>query len=376
MEETEQKGAESTTIGCEGCGASLKYKPGTNHMKCDYCGAENKIKSTLKQIHELNYSFYKSFKKNIVTDTEGKEEEKERFVKCTNCKATSSVDKNLKSAFCPYCSSPLLIEDTDTNDIIKPESLLPFKIEKEEAKENFKKWIRKLWFAPNNLKSTFDIDHFKGIYIPYWTYDTFTLNAYRGERGIYYYVNESYTTTENGKTVTKTKRVRKTRWYSVRGNVNVFFDDLLVPATNSLPEKYLNKLEPWDLENLVPFNKSYLSGYITEKYQIELEDGFEKAKKLTTDRINTAIRNDIGGDDQRISNVDTDYANITFKHTLFPVYVSAYNYNGKLYQFLINGRTNEVQGQRPYSWIKITLTVLAVMTVIFLVYYYSINYYT
>lgn len=366
--DTKQQNVDAATIGCEGCGAYLKYKPGTNFLKCDYCGVENEIKSTVRQIQELNYSFYTSLKESP------RETSTENFVKCDNCRASSSVSSNLKSAFCPYCSSPLVMEHTDNDSIIQPLSLLPFKISKEQAKQNFKHWINKLWFAPGDLKKLLDVDHFKGIYIPYWTYDTYTVNQYSGKRGQYYYVNETYTTTENGKSVTKSKQVRKTRWYNVSGNVNVFFDDILVAATKSVPEKYLNKLEPWDMENLVPFDKSYLSGFITEKYQVNLEEGFETAKKLTKDRIELAIRRDIGGDEQQVSRVDTEYTNVSFKHLLFPVYVSAYNYKGKTYQFLINARTNEVQGQRPYCWIKITLAVIAVIAVIVLIYYFSAYY--
>jgi hypothetical protein len=124
------------------------------------------------------------------------------------------------------------------------------------------------------------------------------------------------------------------------------------------------------LENLVPFDKSYLSGFITEKYQIDLEAGFDVAKGIMDPQIRNLIRRDIGGDEQRIISMKTNYDEITFKHLLLPVYVSAYRYKDKLYQFLVNGRTGEVQGQRPYSWIKITLAILlgiAIIAAIFIV---------
>ena len=151
------------------------------------------------------------------------------------------------------------------------------------------------------------------------------------------------------------------------GRVEKLFDDLLVVASKSLPEKYINKLEPWDLENLTPFEKSYLSGFITEKYQIDLAEGFDIAKKTAEPEIRRMIKRDIGGDEQRIISMNTSYRDITFKHLLLPVYVSAYKYKDKLYQFLVNGRTGEVQGQRPYSWIKITATVVAAVAIIALV---------
>ena len=229
-----------------------------------------------------------------------------------------------------------------------------------------------MWFAPNDLKkAVLNFDHFKGVYIPYWTYDTDTTTSYVGQRGEHYYVTETYTTTENGKTVTKTRQVQRTRWYPASGRVHKFFDDILVAATNSLPRKYIYKLEPWDLENLVSFNKSFLSGFITEKYQVELPEGFEIAKGIAAAEITRLVHRDIGGDEQRIISMHSSYNNITFKHLLLPVFVSAYRFKNKVYQFLVNGRTGEVQGQRPYSWIKIVLVSLIGIIVIGAIIYFA-----
>ena len=75
-------------------------------------------------------------------------------------------------------------------------------------------------------------------------------------------------------------------------------------------------------------------------------------------------RRDIGGDEQRVSNVETQYSAVTFKHLLLPVYVGAYRFNDKVFQVVVNGRTGEVQGERPYSVWKILLLVLAILFVL------------
>lgn len=366
MENTENKPSEGVKFACTGCGAYLKYEPGTQLLSCEYCGFENEIIRKDDPIEELDYVEFLNNSASNKTITE-------HFVTCESCNATSTIS-DLSSASCPYCSTPLIIKNAFTENVIQPKSLLPFKLDIGHAKDEFKKWLNSRWFAPSDLKKVLSIDNFKGIYLPYWTYDTYTYTSYTGEQGIYYYETEMYTVTENGKSVTQTRQVRKTRWYYVSGNVQVSFDDLLVPATKSLPPAYILQLEPWDMENLVPFDKSYLSGFITEKYQIDLKEGFEVAKNMTEERIREVIRRDIGGDEQRINNKNTSYKNITFKHLLFPVYVSVYKYNNKLYQFLVNARTGEVQGERPYSWIKITFAVLAVIAVIASVIFYFNNY--
>ncbi|MEQ6124497.1 DNA helicase PriA [Pseudotenacibaculum sp. MALMAid0570] len=362
MEENLEKEIEVGKFACTNCGSDLKYKPGTHSLACEHCGTTNEIPEIDSDFEELDFHQYLADKSN------SEETFTERFVKCHSCGATSSLESHITSASCPYCSTALVIDESKQETIIKPKALLPFHIDKVTAKGLFKKWVSKLWFAPNDLKkASLSFDHFKGIYIPYWTYDTDTFTKYVGQRGIHYYVTESYTTTENGKSVTRTRQVQRTRWYPASGSVNKFFDDVLVTANQSLSRKYIYKLEPWDLENLIPFEKSYLSGFITEKYQIDLEQGFDVAKDIMDPRIRSLIRRDIGGDVQRIISMKTNYDEITFKHLLLPVYVSAYRYKDKLYQFLVNGRTGEIQGQRPYSWVKITLAVLLGLGIVALV---------
>jgi len=369
MEQTEQQEMAVGTFACTSCGADLKYKPGTQHLNCAYCGAENDIPQMETDVEELDFHKY------LAQKSETEESITAKFVKCDNCGASSSLEPNVTSSNCPYCSTPLVIEQAHDESVIQPKSLLPFKLDKQEAKGEFSKWVSKLWFAPNDLKkATLNFDHLKGVYIPYWTYDTDTYSNYVGQRGDYYYVTESYTTTENGKSVSKTRQVRKTRWSHSSGRVQKFFDDILTVATRSLPEKYIYKLEPWDLENIVPFDRSYLSGFITEKYQIDLAEGFDIAKGIADPQIRRLVRRDIGGDEQRIISLNTSYKDITFKHLLLPVFVCAYLFKGKLYQFLVNGRTGEVQGQRPYSWIKITLTVVAILAIIAAV-IFGVNYF-
>jgi len=179
----------------------------------------------------------------------------------------------------------------------------------------------------------------------------------------------------NGKTQHRTRRVRKTRWYNVSGTVWESFNDVLVLASRSLPRKYTAKLEPWDLGNLEVYQDEYLSGFRAESYQVGLDEGFERAREIMDEQIRVLIRRDIGGDEQRISSVNTQHDNVTFKHVLLPIWISAYRYNKQVYRFLVNGRTGELQGERPWSWIKIALTVMAVLAagtaVVFLIQRYS-----
>lgn len=347
------------SFACTSCGADLKYQPGTTRLVCQYCGAENEIPHIEEAIEELDFHAY------LHKKSDDAEQMVAHFVQCDSCGASCTLEENVTASNCPYCGTPLVVGHAHDESVIQPRSLLPFKLDKNEALAAFKEWVRKRWFAPGDLKkASLNFDHFKGVYIPYWTYDTDTYSSYVGQRGDYYYVTEHYTTTEDGKSVTKTRQVRKIRWSFASGHVREAFDDILTVASKTLPSNRIEALEPWDLANLVPFDKSYLSGFIAEKYQVDLEEGFERAKEVAERRIRQRVKRDIGGDEQRITRVNTQYNNISFKHLLLPVFVCAYRFKDKSYQFLVNGRTGEVQGDHPVSWIKIAALVVGVLAVV------------
>lgn len=284
-------------------------------------------------------------------------------VKCEACGAEADRPPNVTSLACPFCTSPMVALD-HCRKLIKPKSLLPFSITRESAVSRFREWMHGLWFAPSDLKTFARSDQaVTGMYVPYWTYDCNTVTPYSGQRGDDYYVTESYTALVNGKSVARTRQVKKTRWRDVSGVVRNTFDDLLVPASHSLPDQHIHALEPWDLNNLAPYKDEYLAGFRAESYQVELADGFDIAKTLMDPAIRGSIHSDIGGDHQRISHMQPQYNDITYKHVLLPIWISAYRYRDRVFRFLVNARTGEVQGERPYSGWKIGLTIAAVVVV-------------
>lgn len=194
----------------------------------------------------------------------------------------------------------------------------------------------------------------EGIYVPFWTFDADTRSSYRGERGQVYY--ETRSVTRNGKRVQE--RVQRVRWYPASGRVNRFFDDVLVLASKSLPKRFTDALEPWDLAELVPYSPEYIAGFRAEGYSIDIEDGFVEARTQMDRVIARDVRFDIGGDRQRVHHIDTKVSDVTFKHILLPVWLAAYKYRGKSYRFVVNARTGRVQGERPYSTWKIAVAIV------------------
>ncbi len=355
MEETKQSEKKKS---CASCGAELKYKPGSHQIKCEYCGYEEFIEQAKSSFEELELQHYlKVVGDNAYTDTID-------LLHCKNCGGNQHVEENYKSLHCVYCGEPLIREDMEREGWISPGALIPFQIDSKKARKIFKNWVRKLWFAPNKLKrAALDPEGIHGLYVPYWTFDAQLYASYQGERGDYYYETQTYRTKEG----TRTRQVRKTRWSPAAGSVDGFVDDILINASEKKQREIPQNISHWNIKQLAPFNSKYLSGFITEKYTIPLKEGHHKSFQRAKDIAYSWIRRDIGGDTQRIHHANIKLSDETFKHVLLPVYISSYKYNGKKYQFYINGQTSAIHGTRPYSFWKIFFLILFVIVIIVLI---------
>ncbi|NET02632.1 MAG: hypothetical protein F6K61_19210 [Sphaerospermopsis sp. SIO1G1] len=341
---------------CSNCGADLVFSPNKSLLKCDYCGHEEVIKQTNEKPQERSYeqhinNSHARLEKLSTTAIE---------VSCSDCGANITFEPPQVAGSCPFCAAKIVAQPKVADPTIAPEGIIPFHIGRQEARKNLRKWIQKLWFAPNDLKQLAQPEKIQGVYLPFWTYDTETCSSYSGQRGDYYYETETYTEEdENGEQVTKTREIKHTHWSYASGMVNCSFDDVLIPGTKLINFQCLQALEPWDLkESLKAYEPSYLLGFEAQRSQVSLEEGFLSAKNIIDDQIYVAVERDIGGDEQQIDSVSTDYQQLTFKHILLPVWMSSYRYRNGQFQVIINARTGEIQAERPYSKIKIFCAIL------------------
>ncbi|MGB8814128.1 MAG: primosomal protein N' (replication factor Y) - superfamily II helicase [Paracoccaceae bacterium] len=344
---------------CEQCGADLRYAPGQTELKCDHCGHVQSIAistkaSKTRALGELDLA------RGLQDDLGSADMIETRTTSCPNCGGQVEFTGASHATECPFCASPVVV-DTGSHRQIKPQAVIPFVLTEAQARGAMISWMGGLWFAPNGLLEYARKGRaMNGIYVPFWTFDADTQSSYTGQRGEYYYETRTVTVNVNGKNETRQEQVRHTRWHSVSGNVARDFDDVLVMASTSLPQRLGDDLTPWDLSALEPYSPDYLAGFQAEGYTIALSDGHAGARAKMEQVIASDVTQDIGGDEQRISNVDTRYDDETFKHILLPIWMAAYKYNSKSYRFLVNGQTGEVQGERPYSIWKITFAVIAV----------------
>ena len=337
----------------------MLFDPASGALKCPSCGGTKAVEAK-GQVEEIPFDgqFRGSSSLSKLSETALQ-------VNCTGCGAVVEFQPPEVAGACPFCAAAIVAQPKSADPQIAPAAVLPFGIVRDQASKLIRDWMGSLWFAPSGLQKLAQQDSINGVYLPFWTYDARTVSDYDGSRGDHYMVTETFATLDaNGRPVEQQRQVQKTRWTPVSGRVGTHFNDILVCASKSVQKDKIRETDPWDLNNLKPYEPAFLSGFKAQRYQLELKDGFEEAKRIMRPPIENAICRDIGGDVQEIRGCDTRYYNVTFKHILLPVWIGAYQFQSRVFQVLVNARTGEVQGERPYSTGKIVLLVLAIVIVI------------
>lgn len=339
---------------CHQCGANLQWKPGVQALNCPYCGHSEELPQDEKSISEYAFNDY------IVTrDKSAGLGLEARSLHCAACGAAVDLAEDEAATQCPFCGSSAIDEQAH-EERIQPEAIIPFAVERDEARRAFRQWLSTLWFAPSELKNVVHADNFQGVYRCWWTFDSHTMSHWSGQAGYYYYVTK--TRTVNGKT--ETYRERKTRWKRRSGTCESFFDDELTPGFRD----GLNA-EQYRLHSLKPYDPAMLAGYLCERYVIDPKDAWPQAREAMEKEIYQTCKRRLGGDTQRFLRVSTAHRGITFKSVLLPAWHSAYVYKGRIYQLVVNGQNGHVTAERPYSWVKITFAALAAVGIILALYF-------
>ena len=350
---------------CPGCGSDLVFDPASEMMKCPQCGHTEPV--NIPAGAQVTEESFEAAMRNDPSVVE-KLSDTALQVTCTGCGGIIEFQPPQVAGSCPFCAAQIVAQPVAADARIAPKGVLPFHITKPVASGSIKGWVSSRWFAPSALAKLASQDNLRGIYIPFWTYDADTLSDYSGSRGEHYYVTEYVTETDaDGNERQVSQQVQRTAWYPASGRVSNAFDDVLITATKAVNRNRLNDLQPWDLPQIKPYEPAFLSGFEAQRYQVPLDEGFNEAKEVMKRDIQTSVSRAIGGDEQRIDGIQTSYMNITFKHILLPVWIGAYRFQGKVFQVVVNARTGEVKGERPYSASKIFFLVAAIILFIVII---------
>ncbi|WP_198347847.1 hypothetical protein [Nocardia terrae] len=280
-------------------------------------------------------------------------------VKCQNCGGTTGFNGSLTATKCPYCATPIQRDDVHNAPARLPvDGLVPFQVGEKQARELVEKWVAKRWFAPSNFKKYRRIGAFSSLYTAYFTYDADTRSWYQGERGDHYQVRVG--TDSDGDPVYETR----TRWSYVQGEVANDFADLPVLANDNMVRARIRALEPWPIEQARAYSPEYVAGHLSRTYDKDAEESFPEARQRMESAIESSVHRDIGGDEQRIHQLETSWNWLAYKHLLLPIWLLTVVYMNTTYQVYINGLTGQVSGDRPWSKVKIAAAIMAVLAII------------
>lgn len=344
---------------CPECGGDLQWNAGRQALVCPYCGtvAPWTPDAPPDAIVELDLA-----QALARADDGGRGHGGERCeVQCESCRAISVFEPGTVADRCAFCGSPAIVPHAALKEAITPQSLLPFRLAEPVVRESIRRWYGTRWFAPNRLKRAALTDTLRGVYLPYWTFDAHVHADWTAEAGHYYYTTDRVL--RNGRW--ETRQVRQVRWEPAAGTLEHFFDDDLVAGSEGVHAPLLEKVEPFPTTtDLKPYAPEFVRGWTVERYKVDLRlaAGFSMAQMERALRELCAAQ--VPGDTHRNLEVRSSYRGRTFKHVLVPVWIVSYTYGRRAFQLVVNGYTGAIAGERPYSWIKVTLAVLAALAMV------------
>jgi len=353
--EVEAEGSRSFEFPCGECGADMTWDPDADALACAYCGNRTEVPRAEGTIVERALGEAPQAERGLGLEL--------RVSQCDSCGARVTFEDTETADLCVYCGSAKVLAQEANRNAIRPESLVPLDVGRGDVEQKFRTWIQGLWFRPNAIKKTRSFEAV-GIYVPYWTFDAHVHSDWSADAGYYYYVIQTYTTTVNGKPVTRTRQVRKTRWRPAWGSRDDRFDDHLLHASKGQPAGLVRALGDFDTRALVPYRPEYLAGWRAEEYSIDLDAGWDQAQNEMVAIQERRCAGDVPGDTHRNLRVRNAIHDVRWKHVLLPIWSLQYRFGGKVYTVLIHGQTGKVVGRAPISWVKILVLVLGVLGVL------------
>lgn len=351
---------------CPNCNGALEYNPATDEMECAHCGSgftmqEVEAGNQKKKEHTYNQQTGRqdvlvdgeSVKKaSAEADNDASEAEIDIFADretmdcniytCTSCGAELFINDNEAATFCAYCGQPTVVFSRVAKEL-KPDSIVPFKITREQAVNGIREHLNKKNFVPKQIKN-FNVDKVRGIYVPYWVFD------------IYYYDWQSweYTTGEG----------RDKRTISYDREAECMLKGLTLDASKNLNDELSQRLEPYDVRTRKPFEPGYLSGFYADKYDLEEEKlrnyAYYRAKQFFDAEVHKTIP-------QQYATIKWSHPKRVIKkaeYMLLPAWFITFRYNYETYTMLVNGQTGKIVGTVPFDKKKVRSMFITIAAIV------------
>jgi DNA-directed RNA polymerase subunit RPC12/RpoP len=285
-------------------------------------------------------------------------------LQCGECGAEINLGE-YRTAVCPYCASPTVVERPPAPGRPNPVFVVPFTVTEERAHELVRDWSRRRRWLHRSLQGA-RIEDMKGVYMPACLYSAITSATYRAEIGENYTVTETYTATENGKTVTRTRTRTETEWRGLSGDHGAYATDLVVTASRGLPNDELDRIEPFDLRALRRYSPALVSGWLVEEPSLGVAECTELARGEAVRLEEARLARFMPGDRHRDLRFDVQLRDETVDPILVPVWVLAVRPRADqpAVRVVCNGQSGEAWGPERVSPAKIVLWIAVLLLVI------------
>ena len=308
-----------TIYKCPGCGAAMEFDSTTQKLGCPSCGMQIDVRE-----YEEKYS---------QNSTQGEYDKEMKMYHCNTCGAELVADEYTSATFCSYCGNPTLVEDRLQGEF-KPQLIIPFKINKEQAVDIYRKWLKKGPLTPKELSTSSTIEKISGVYVPFWLY------SYNARTQMNAHANKVRTTRRGDTEYTYTDH------FDVYRDVHAEFDRIPADASEKMPDRY-------DYSDIEGFAMPYLSGYLSERYNYTSDEIESRVKERADDYITDIARGTIQG----YTSVSVIGNNVSMRlknneYALLPVWMLNFRFKNKEFHFYLNGQTGKIVADRPISAVK------------------------
>ncbi|MBR0530544.1 MAG: hypothetical protein IJJ76_12385 [Ruminococcus sp.] len=324
--------ATSTQLVCPNCAGTLQFDPTIGKMKCIFCD------SVFSQ-EEAEQFFAQQNEEEEIKESGadwGEDADGMRAYSCSTCGAEILCDQNTAATRCPYCDNTTVIE-AQLSGAIKPDVVIPFAFTKEQAMEKYKGYYEKRKLIPKDFLSGSRVEEIQGVYVPFWLYDgSVSIDA----------EFEAADITDNGTEITR-------KIYKADRRGNIAFENVPADASKRMPDDIMDSVEPFDFGQLKPFSMTYMPGFLAERFDVEGDDDLERAEKRVTNSAKQKTRATVRHDEVTETRGDYKVNYTKKKYALLPIWYLTTSWNGKQWNFAMNGQTGNFTGDLPVDGTKL-----------------------
>lgn len=322
---------------CPCCGGAIAFDSATQKMKCPYCETEFAVETLADYDKELKSEQADDMSWETDNGNEWRDGEADglRSYVCNSCGGEIVGDESMAATSCPFCGNHVVMMD-QFSGTLKPDCVIPFKMDKNAAKIALKNHYGKKRLLPKVFKDENHIDEVKGVYVPFWLFDA------EAEADIRYKASKVRTWSDSSYNYTETS------YYAVCRGGTIAFENVPVDGSEKIPNEWMESLEPFDYTKAVDFRTAYLAGFLADKYDVDAEQSVGRANERIRKSTEAAVAATVEG----YTTVTREAGSIRLnngkvKYALLPVWLLSTTWKGEKYLFAMNGQSGKMVGDLP-----------------------------